>query len=250
MSEIRHQSVAPTQHEVYGGGDRIEPHRHDDHQLIYISAGVLATHTAQGAWVGSSARAVWIPAGIWHSHRVYGRSKLHVLGFPVAEEPLSTTTPRVLAVSRLLRELLIALTEDDLAAEQSRRMRAVIGDRLRVARVQPLTLLEPQDPRLARACAIVRSQLHTPVPLDELARKVCCSGRTLSRLFRTELGMTFPQWRTNERIFSAMIDLAEGAGVSETASRNGWATPSAFIDTFSKVMDVTPGEYRSAASTL
>ncbi|MEV2232095.1 helix-turn-helix domain-containing protein [Streptomyces phaeochromogenes] len=42
------------------------------------------------------------------------------------------------------------------------------------------------------------------------------SERTLARLFRTEFGMTYPQWRTGVRVFHAMVLLAEGASVGET----------------------------------
>jgi AraC-like DNA-binding protein len=41
-----------------------------------------------------------------------------------------------------------------------------------------------------------------------------------------------------------MVLLAEGASVSETGRRCGWATTSAFIDTFGRTMGQTPGTYR------
>ena len=59
--------------------------------------------------------------------------------------------------------------------------------------------------------------------------------------------MTYPQWRTTLRVFQAMIRLAEGANVTETAHACGWATTSAFIDTFTRSMGQTPGTYRAAA---
>jgi AraC-like DNA-binding protein len=45
-----------------------------------------------------------------------------------------------------------------------------------------------------------------------------------------------------------MIQLAEGATVTQAAHRCGWATTSAFIDTFTRTMGETPGAYRSAAT--
>ena len=56
--------------------------------------------------------------------------------------------------------------------------------------------------------------------------------------------MTYPQWRTGVRVFHAMVLLAEGASVVETGRQCGWATTSAFIDTFSRTMGQTPGTYR------
>lgn len=239
--------MAPTQAESHAAGDVIDRHRHDSHQLIYVSTGVLAIQTERESWVVSHDRAVWIPAGVWHQHRFYGQCAFHTLGFAVAEAPLPDGSPTIVAVNRLLRELLIACTDDSLPAVESRRIRMVLHDRLRRATVQPLTVPTAQDARLADACRLVESDLSQARSLWWLAHGVSTSERTLTRLFRTEFGMTYPQWRTNIRLFHAMIYLAEGTSVTTTAHRCGWATASAFIDTFTRHMGQTPGTYRSAA---
>jgi AraC-like DNA-binding protein len=46
-----------------------------------------------------------------------------------------------------------------------------------------------------------------------------------------------------------MIELADGATVTQTAHRCGWAAASAFVDTFTAAMGQTPGAYRSAATS-
>lgn len=248
MSQIRHQSAAPTHAESRAAGDVIDRHRHDDHQLIYVSTGVLAIQTERGSWVASHDRAVWIPAGIWHQHRFYGQSSFHTVGFPAGETPLTDSTPNIVAVSGLLRELLIACTDGELPAGEVRRIRGVLRDRLRRTAVQAIALPTAQEPRLLDACRLVELDLKRARTLGWLARAVNTSERTLSRLFRTEFGMTYPQWRTNVRVFRAMIHLAEGASVTETAQRCGWATTSAFIDTFAHTMGQTPGAYMTAAA--
>ncbi len=249
MSLIRHLPVAPTQTAFHAGGDVIEPHCHDDHQLIYVSAGVLAITTGHGSWVASSDRALWVPAGTWHQHRFHGHSEFHTIGFPVAGPSLLPTgSPTVIAVDALLRELLIALTGDALGPAEGRRVRAVIRDRLHRAAVQPVTLPAPRDPRLADACRVTEADLRQPRTLAWLARRVSTSERTLSRLFRAEFGMTYPQWRTRARIFAAMIMLADGATVTDTAHACGWATASAFVHTFAQAMGSTPGTHRAGAA--
>lgn len=230
------------------GGEVVSRHSHDHHQLIYVSTGVLAIQTERGAWVASRDRAVWTPAGIWHEHRVYGSSSLHIVNFPAdpdAPAPLATASPVILAVDPLLRELLVAYTEPGLPAGEAVRIRAVLSDRLRRARTRPLALPEARDPRLAHACRLVAEDLSRPRGLTWLARESGAGQRTLTRLFRTEFGMTYPQWRTHRRVFHAMVLLAEGATVTETAHRCGWATASAFIDTFTRTMGQTPGAYQS-----
>src|ERR1700739_722148 len=87
MSNIRHVPAAPTSSASYRAGDVLARHRHDNHQLIYVSSGVLAITTEHGSWVASSDRALWIPAGTWHEHRFYGRSEFHTIGFPANGTP-------------------------------------------------------------------------------------------------------------------------------------------------------------------
>lgn len=247
MSSIRHKPVAPTKAAVRASGDTIDRHHHDEHQLIYVSTGVLVIDTALGTWLASSNRAVWVPAGIWHELRFYGRSRYHTIGFALADRPLPPDEIAVVMVGDLLRELIIAGTEVELPEPELARIRAVLRDRLRRAHVEPLTMPTARDPRLAHACRLVTDDLTTPRSLTWLASAVGASDRTLARLFRTEFGTTYPQWRTGARMCQAMIELAQGVSVTETAGRCGWATPSAFIDTFTRAMGQTPGAYRAAA---
>ena len=71
---------------------------------------------------------------------------------------------------------------------------------------------------------------------------------TLSRLFQQETGMSYPQWRAQARAIHAMIPLAQGESVTDTASLCGWSTTSAFIDSFRRAMGQTPGAYRDLAA--
>lgn len=247
MSQIRHDPVAKTGTQYREGGDVIDRHRHDDHQLIYVSSGVLAIRTEHGSWVAANDRALWVPANTWHEHRFHGQSRFHTVGFPARDTPLAVRTPTVIAVDALLRELLIALTGAALTPSETRHIHAVLRDRLRRVETQPVSLPAAHDQRLKDACRIVEDDLRRPRTLAWLANRVHTSERTLSRLFRDEFGMTYPQWRTRTRVFAAMVMLAEDAGVTDTAHACGWATTSAFVDTFAHMMGTTPGAYRSSA---
>ena len=151
----------------------------------------------------------------------------------------------MVAVSPLLRELFVAITDDALPEPETRRIRAVVRDQLRRTREEPIMLPAARDPRLAAACELAAADLSVPVGLEELARAVNAGERTLSRLFRREFGMTYPQWRTRLRVFEAMILLAGGTPVTETGLRCGWATTSGFVETFHRTMGRTPGTYRA-----
>ena len=81
-------------------------------ELVYPSRGLLIVSTSGGSWVVPPQRAVWLPAAVAHAHQAYGATQLRTVAFRVHVNPLGLTQPTVLSVSRLLRELIIALTDD------------------------------------------------------------------------------------------------------------------------------------------
>lgn len=85
--------------------------------------------------------------------------------------------------------------------------------------------------------------------LAELGKAIGASTRTLSRLFRNELGMTFYEWRTQPRIYHALVLLADGHDTTQTASACGWANPSGFIAAFTTIVGTTPGRHRTSRQT-
>jgi AraC-like DNA-binding protein len=230
------------------GGSRMARHQHPGHQLIYVSTGVLVAQTPAGSWVASRDRAIWLPAETWHEHRAYGTAVIHTVGFDASNPPLDPCGPAIVAVTGLLRELLIALTDPGTPPPETDRIRAVLCDRLRRTSQAPVSLPAAEDPRLSCACAITLEHLETPQPLSALADAARTTERTLSRLFREETGMSYPQWRARARAIHAMILLAQGETVTDTGSLCGWSTTSAFIDSFRRVTGQTPGAYRDLAA--
>src|SRR5215469_15821889 len=111
MQVDRHPLPGPTGRHL-AHGERIDWHDHEVHQLVYPRSGVLQVRTDRGAWVVPPRRAVWLPAGIPHSHRAHGRTQMLTLAFPAEANPLNATAPVVVAVGRLLREVIIALADE------------------------------------------------------------------------------------------------------------------------------------------
>ncbi|MEU3725102.1 helix-turn-helix transcriptional regulator [Streptomyces sp. NPDC031705] len=241
---VRYAPRAPTDINHLDTHVGIDPHRHDDHQIVYAGSGVLSVTTDAGTWVAPPTRALWIPAGTVHEHRAYGRTDLHCVGLPTRHNPLSLDAPGVIAVGPLLRELILAYTRGaEGPAPARRRMLGVLLDQLRVSPLQPLHLPAPADPRLAAVCALLHADPADPRGLAALGAHAGAGERTLSRLFRAELGMTFPQWRTQLRLHQALRLLAVGTPVTAVAHRCGWSSASAFIDVFRRAFGHTPGAH-------
>src|SRR5215831_15044450 len=96
----------------YPDGYVKEPHRHDRAQFLYAVTGVLDVMTTDGVWVIPPQRAVWLPPRSDHSLKARGAVSLRTLyvrpdvcpdGFP--------TSPRLISVSPLLRELVVRAVE-------------------------------------------------------------------------------------------------------------------------------------------
>ena len=227
-------------------GFQLGAHSHDQGQLVYAAAGASATTTERGTWVAPANRVTWTPPGFEHAHRFYGRTDVRLLEIPVALCGGLLPHPGVFEVSPLLRELLLTLTDrPEFRPGAYERLLEVVIDELAESADQSLHLPEPRDDRLRSVTEFLHADPGQPATLAELGRAAGTSERTLSRLFHTELGMSFHRWRTILRIHHALVHLADGRSVTDTAMECGWSNPSSFIDAFTAIVGQTPGRYQA-----
>ena len=73
--------------------------------------------------------------------------------------------------------------------------------------------------RLAAVCDLLLRDPADRRSLAQLGAAAGVSQRTLTRLFAQEMGMTFPQWRTQLRLHLALRLLAEGLPVTTVGHR-------------------------------
>jgi AraC-like DNA-binding protein len=247
------QALTGHTYQELGHRDTIDWHYHDVQQIVYPSSGVLAISAAAATWVVPPQRAVWIPAGVPHAHQAHGPVQMRTLAISssssssavVAGQP-APLGPAVLEVTPLLREVIVALTSGDgtpYTARQRATMEQVALDQLRRVDQLPVGLPTLADDRLRAIAALLRADPADERTLAELGVVVGASERTLSRLFRQEAGMTFPQWRTQFRLQHALVLLADRTPVTTIALACGWSNPSAFIETFRRAFGATPGKF-------
>jgi AraC-like DNA-binding protein len=214
---------------------------------VYAASGVLSVHTERGTSIVPANRIAWTPAGFTHYHRAHARTDMRILFLPASLARVAGGYPAVFLVSDLAREVLLTLTgprDHDRAARS--RLGRVLVDELRESREQPLQLPEPRDDRLRAIARQLYDQPGDNTPLAELGRATGASARTLSRLFHNELGLTFYQWRTQLRVYHALVLLADGYDTTRVAYACGWANPSSFIAAFTTIVGTTPGRYRTS----
>lgn len=225
--------------------EQIEYHDHAQHQLFYPVRGVSLVTTNDGTWTIPPLRAIWLPAGCPHRHTAIGPVEVCWLLLSPDANTLPADRPTLLNVSPLLRELLLALTDTPMpSAEERERLKAVVFDQLHPSTISAAYLLpDPHDRRLRTIADILRDYPGDPRTLAQFGRLVGASERTLSRLFRADTGMSFPQWRAQLRLHTALIALTSEGAVGDVAHQCGYSTASAFIAAFSRAFGLTPGSY-------
>jgi AraC-like DNA-binding protein len=147
----------------------------------------------------------------------------------------------------LLRELVLELVErcpiDD-GDGPAMRLAVVTIERIAEARVLPLQLPLPGDPRALRLATHLQADPASTAELPDLARDAGASARTIQRLFLAETGLAFSRWRQRLRLLHAAAALGEGKSVTEAGLDAGYAGTSAFIAAFRKHFGITPSRLR------
>lgn len=222
----------------------LEPRmRQDRHRLIWAPAGALAIQTDGQDWVLPPTRALWIPPGVTCRSRALGTRVLYRVGIAVEGSPVQWRKTTSVAVSPLIRELISFLGRQRGAREVRRDAERLLLDLLGAGEVEAIDVPLPRDPR---ALAVAEALIDAPDDGRDLGAwgsEVGASIRTLARLFASETGMTFVQWRTQVRMRAALVLLADGERVGTVARRVGYAGPSAFTTAFRRAMGCSPGEW-------
>ena len=228
-------------------------HAHPRAQLLYAVSGVMRIETPDAAYVVPPSTALFLPADAQHAIRMDGPVAMRALflredAATRAGTGLAGTRTSVIAVSPLLREVILAACAEPLHWELGGRghhLTELALDEIGRATPLPLRLLMPSDARLRRVAAALRARPGDPRGLEELAAVAGASSRTLARLFRAETGLSFRQWRQQVRMTDALSALTTGASPARAAAIAGYAGQPAFGAAFRSLFGMTPGQARS-----
>jgi AraC-like DNA-binding protein len=212
-------------------GHHIPLHMHRRGQLLHAVSGIMRVETAQAAWIVPPARALWLPPQWPHSVTMRSHVEMRTVYIaPTACETLPQQ-PALAEISGLLRELILALLQEPVAYEESGRggdvARLILTELTRLPE-RPLDVPMPRDARALRVARALLDNSSIDHDLDGWAERAGASRRTLARLFRSETGLGFAEWRARLRAIDGLARLSSGASVSETAASVGYASPSAF----------------------
>ncbi|MFM9900736.1 MAG: AraC family transcriptional regulator [Polaromonas sp.] len=239
-----------------------EPHAHDWAQLAYCATGIVQVTAEQGHTPGEEvtyivppSRAVWIAPGARHHITVLEAAEFRTLYIDASATPAQWQGCRVMVVSPLLREAIAALDTlpgHTLPPAREQLLSALVLDEIThastVALGVPLPHPHSGDKRLRALCEAVLRSPGEHATLAGWAADRGASERTMARLLRDELGLSFQQWRQQAILAHALPLLARGQPISQVAAASGYASNSAFSAMFKTAMGQPPSHFQRPKS--
>ncbi|CAJ1582748.1 helix-turn-helix transcriptional regulator [[Mycobacterium] wendilense] len=229
-------------------------HSHDVHQIEYAMGGVVEVETRAGHYLLPPQQAAWLPVGLEHSATMNPDVKTIAVMFDPQLLPHAGNRARILAVSPLIREMMIyalrwpidrrvgSREEEAIADGFFRTLAHLVADAL--DHEAPLNLPTSDHPIVAAAMAYTKEHLQS-VSAEDVSRAVAVSERTLRRLFGDTLGISWRTYLLHARMLRAMALLAlPETSVQDVSSAVGFDNLSSFTRAFAQFSGETPSSYR------
>jgi len=221
-------------------GVKISQHTHAWAQLAYASRGVLRMTTPGTTWMVPPSRAIWIPPHVTHEVAIVEDAFLRTLYVDESVIPGGLDACRVVEVSGLLREAIAAFDERGIGPARERLLGALALDEITRSAPLPLSVPMPEEKRLRSLCEALLADRTGPGSLEYWAAHVGASTRTIARLFRQELGVSFSQWRQQAILARAIPLLNQGRPMAVVAHELGYQSQSAFSAMFRRAFGESP----------
>lgn len=224
-------------------------HQHQVAQLLYAVSGVMRVVTPSGQWIVPPSRGIWLPAGVWHEVHMLALVEMRTVYIQPDARPDLPAQCCVLAITPLLRELILAaVTIEGPHPQDSRtgRLIALLLDEIVDIPTLPMVLPIPQDKALRSICDMLLAAPDDGRTSQDWARRISVDARTLQRRFQRATGMTFGEWRRQARLLKALERLASGERVISVALECGYTSQSAFSAMFRRQLGIAPSDFFSA----
>ena len=228
-------------------------HQHSRHQLLYAEGGVLHFFISDKQFILPARHAAWIPANL--IHKVESPSPhLHLRTLYIWKDDGDQRLPErliVFSVTPLAREMIVHTQrwphESPTSESEKAFYRAIISlipDWCR----DPISLVLPttQHQLLRGICDYVLANLDSHLTTTNVSSRYGVSPRTMMRLFRGHLEMTFQEYLQTARVIAALELLSlPDASITEIALHVGYQSMSSFSRTFKAHVGKSPSRFRN-----
>lgn len=236
----------------------IPTHQHQKAQFLYTEGGIVYVKTDLQEYFLPARHFIWIPAGVKHSIHSSSESVImRNLYFPVEKlESNFYKNEGIFPVNELLLQLLLFTNRwnGDLLKKSNeytiaKALKAILSQ-IAVAKL-PLSLPFPKDERLVKVINHIDKNLHENLLFETLAVHFGFSERSLYRLFKKDLGMSFMQFFTIKRMLKALELIVEKQlPINEVSLAVGYSSVTTFSNTFYKLLGQRPSEYKKGIEIL
>ncbi|WP_219817012.1 AraC family transcriptional regulator [Arthrobacter sp. GMC3] len=223
------------------------PHSHDEHELIWSARGVVTIIVDGRMWSVLPGIGLWIPRGVVHEGHMDGGVASRVTLFTPEAWTRGWKGITAVRVNAAVQQLLVHLARTGMPAAERLRAQQVCIDMLEPVGYGSISVPIPSDPRIRELVDSVLKDPSDDRSLEQWARRLNLSSRTITRTFGAEVAMSFTHWRRLVRMRSAHGLLSQGLSVGAVGRKVGYGTTSAFVAAFRKVVGRTPGELISAS---
>jgi AraC-like DNA-binding protein len=215
----------------FAPGSTTGRHSHVRAQFIFAIRGLMVATTDAGNWLVPPGHALWLPAGISHNVAMHGAVSMRTAYLRAEDERDLPRDCRVVIVQPLLETALVALSAEPPAygtAGRGGHLASLILDEITHAPTTPFALPVPADRRLRRLAQRLIEHPGSPLDIDHWADEVGVSRRTLTRVFRTQTGLSFGAWRRRLRLLRGAARCADGEPLAHVAAGLGYNSLAAF----------------------
>lgn len=218
-------------------------HSHPTHELLWNERGASTARIGSRVHTISPGVGLWIPAGVPHSGFTPAGVRHLAAQFSITRVEPPSDMPVTVEITPLLQLLLERSLDADLSERSRELTDAMILDVL-VPSPRELPLTVPDHPLLAPIVEALTEDPADPTTLEQWARRLGVSSRTLTRAFEASTGRGFRDWAATARAQWAVALLAADERIEDVAGQVGYRSASAFTAAFRRVTGMTPGAYR------
>ncbi|CAM3565261.1 helix-turn-helix domain-containing protein [Sphingobacterium prati] len=239
--------------------DRIDPREyiHRKARLLYADGGIIHVFTATQHWYLPGRFYMWIPANTTY-HLESSSSRIHLYSFYFKEQKVAHSVllnPNIFLSNDLMREMFLFAQdwEGRINKKNSyskycllRAMMAIIPEMSPPIDAFPMQHPYPKSEKLQRIARYLNTNIDQAFTIEQVATQFGMSSRSLSRLFKEDMGISYIRFLRAIRIAKALELMAENTySILEIAMRVGYNELSSFSNIFTRVTGIRPSVYMS-----
>ncbi|WP_234993492.1 AraC family transcriptional regulator [Filimonas lacunae] len=232
---------------------RHKMHTHNKGQLTYFQGGSAFLHTNDKSYFLPARHYVWVPPGMPHyleqRDTAYSVRNLYFPALLLKKQPFFDKLG-IYPASNLIYELLL-YTENWIGnihkGAPGYDLLTAIKSLLPEVSKQPLPIALPttDNLKLRPVLRYLHENISEKLSMPELAPQFGFSERSLYRLFRTEMDISFLQYLKMLRVIKGIEMLLKAdQNISEIAFKTGYESISAFSNTFQQIVGMRPSEFK------